>query len=121
MKFIFHQHNLCFKLRIVLSLIIFSIGNLTFLKAEGSKDLYPSGVQGNRAFLSSMACTSCNFNPFATLGRQFVYAKSGETIYMGSSVQGVNNGTIKVYAPNGAYYTSGGSTTIGKIAIVVKN
>lgn len=93
------------------------------LFAEGSKDLYPDGTPGNRAFLISMTGDGYTFNPFNTMGRMMVYVKAGETIYVGSSsqglgtgtVEGINKGTIKLYAPNGAYYCSGTGTTQGVI------
>ena len=38
------------------------------LYAEGSRDLYPSGAQGYRAYLLS-STTDANFNPFSNPGR----------------------------------------------------
>lgn len=108
--------------------IIFCIGfllSLNTLNAQqtlwgsGSRDLYPSGIEGNRAWMSSMWCNDCAFNPFPTTGRVMVYAISGEIIHVGSSVQGTNNGEIRLYPPTGVgasgnkYYTSGtGATNI---------
>ncbi|WP_460680873.1 T9SS type B sorting domain-containing protein [Mucilaginibacter koreensis] len=83
------------------------------LKAEGSKELTANG--GNRAYLLSSPNANSSF-PFPTRGTMKVYAKAGETIYVGSSAQGIGSGTINLRAPDGAYYTSGTSTTVGVIA-----
>ncbi len=85
--------------------------------AEGSKDLYPSGAAGLRAYLQSRARNlNVIFDIFPTVGTMKVYAKVGETIYVGSSAQGLGSGTINLRTPNGTTYTSGTSTTVGVIA-----
>lgn len=99
---------------LLLLLSILSLISSPELYAEGSKDLYPDGATGNRAFLISMT-GSYIFNPYTTLGRMYVYAEAGEKIYMGSSSQGVGNGTIKAYSPTGVLHTSGSSSTVGRI------
>lgn len=71
--------------------------------AEGSKDLYPAGVLGNRAFLYANV-DGTNYTdrfPFKTKGAHFVYAKAGESIAVASSAIGVNNGRIIVTSPIG--------------------
>jgi hypothetical protein len=78
--------------------------------AEGSKELTSNG--GARAFLLSSYTSTTSF-PFPTLGTMKVYVKAGETIYVGSSAQGINSGTINLRAPDGSIYTSGTSTTVG--------
>jgi uncharacterized repeat protein (TIGR01451 family) len=84
--------------------------------AEGSKDLYPTGAKGNRAFLlCNTNSVSLFSNPFKTTGTHYVYAKAGEIIAVASSAQGKGLGTILLTAPNGAVYTSGNSLTIGLI------
>jgi gliding motility-associated-like protein/uncharacterized repeat protein (TIGR01451 family) len=93
-----------------LFLLLFVPG-LTF--AEGSKELNSNG--GSRALLFSSTRATQSF-PFPTLGTMKVYAKVGETLYLGSSAQGIGPGTIKLRAPDGSTYTSGTSTTIGLIA-----
>lgn len=80
--------------------------------AEGSKDLYPSGASGYRAYLNSTTASSST-NPFPTLGTVKVYVKAGETIYVGSSAQAVGNGTINLRAPNGNTYTTGNGSLLG--------
>ncbi|WP_025146883.1 Ig-like domain-containing protein, partial [Pedobacter jeongneungensis] len=94
------------------------------LYGSGSRDLYPLGVSGKRAYLvSSYQLTSTNSWPFQTRGSHKVYAKVGETIYVGSSAQGVGTGTINLFAPgvtpnatrSNPSFTSGTSTTIGLI------
>jgi gliding motility-associated-like protein/uncharacterized repeat protein (TIGR01451 family) len=79
--------------------------NFSAVYAEGSKDLYPAGVKGNRAFLYSNisinpAPTSIAF-PFRTLGTHYVYAKRGEYIAVASSAQGIGNGQIRAISPSG--------------------
>lgn len=82
------------------------------LFAEGSKELNANG--GSRAFLVSGTSVTPSFL-FPTPGTMKVYAKVGETINLGSSVQGMGAGTINLRAPNGNTYTSSTSTTIGRI------
>ncbi|HNY03239.1 MAG TPA: hypothetical protein PKG48_11655, partial [Bacteroidales bacterium] len=92
--------------------------------AEGSKDLYPAGASGRRAYLLSrnIGTTPATFDPFPAPGTMRVYVVTGDTIYVGSSMQGKNygtgsvTGTINLRAPNGNTYTSGTSTTVGLIA-----
>lgn len=81
--------------------------------AEGSKDLDVNG--GSRAFMISTTQVTSSFL-FPTLGTIKVYAKAGEIINVGSSVQGKGFGTINLKAPNGNTYTSGTSATVGLIA-----
>jgi gliding motility-associated-like protein len=83
------------------------------LLAEGSKDLIANG--GNRAYLFSGTVANLSF-PFPTQGTMKVYAKAGESIYLGSSAQGIGSGTIIIRSPDGKTYTSGASTTVGLIA-----
>ncbi len=81
--------------------------------AEGSKELTANG--GNRAYLLSSTNANTSF-PFPTPGTMKVYAKAGESIYVGSSAQGKSSGTINLRAPDGSTYTSGASTTTGLIS-----
>jgi gliding motility-associated-like protein len=83
------------------------------VSAEGSKDLIANG--GNRAFLFSGTVANLSF-PFPTQGTMKVYAKAGESIYFGSSAQGIGAGTMIIRSPDGKTYTSGSSTTVGLIA-----
>jgi len=93
------------------------------LLADGSRNLYPNGVSGNRASLQIRTGGSAGYDPFPTSGTMYVYLKAGETLYVGSSAQGkqsstipVYSGTINMWSPNGNSYTSGTSTTVGLIA-----
>jgi len=94
------------------------------LFAEGSKDLYPTNVSGNRSFLISRGKEGDAFNPFPTYGRTYVYVKAGETIHVGSSVLGLGTsssyGKIVLYSPNGTKveYGSYNSTLQGASANV---
>jgi gliding motility-associated-like protein len=81
--------------------------------AEGSKELNANG--GNRAYLFSGTVGNLSF-PFPTQGTMKVYAKAGESIYFGSSAQGIGNGTMVIRSPDGKTYTSGSSATVGLIA-----
>lgn len=81
--------------------------------AEGSKDLYPSGAQGGRAFLRASTETSLAY-PYAVLGTHYVYAEVGERIALATSAQafGNNNSTrngnrnnIQLYGPYGNQIT----------------
>jgi gliding motility-associated-like protein len=83
------------------------------LHAEGSKELCLNG--GYRTFLFSSPTGNLSF-PFPTLGTMKVYVNAGETIYAGSSAQGMGYGAINFRAPDGTAYTSGSSTTVGLIA-----
>ncbi|TWV96310.1 hypothetical protein [Chitinophaga pinensis] len=84
----------------------------TVARAEGSKELNQSG--GYRAYLNSASAVSVN-NLFPTTGTMKVYVNVGERIYVGSSAQGIGSGTINLRAPNGVTYTTGTSTTTGRI------
>ncbi len=90
--------------------------------AEGSKDLYPSGATGRRAYLLSRLYTqtAAAFCPLPTAGTHKVWVQTGDTIYVGQSMQGKTigalTGTINLRTPNGTTYTSGTSTTVGLIA-----
>ncbi|MBE9601996.1 DUF11 domain-containing protein, partial [Pedobacter sp. MC2016-24] len=79
--------------------------------ADGSKDLYATGV-GGRAKLRS-STTSSDSYPFANLNRHYVYAKAGETITFASSVMGTGSAAIKIVKPDGSAATF---TTSGKIS-----
>ena len=92
--------------------MLFGMGNLW---ADGSKDLYPDGAQGGRAYLRASTTESAAF-PFPNLGTHYVYAEAGEVIMLASSAQGfggtgstttirnnryTNRNNIRLYAPNG--------------------
>ncbi|TKB97159.1 DUF11 domain-containing protein [Pedobacter cryotolerans] len=85
--------------------------------AEGSKDLYPAGAQGNRAFLyANIDGTNSTLSyPFKTRGTHYVYVKAGEKIAVSSSAIGVNNGQIILTAPNGNIISYNGSDGLGYI------
>jgi gliding motility-associated-like protein len=93
-------------------LFFFIILPITMM-AEGSKEITANG--GSRAFLLSSNISNISF-PFPTLGTMKVFVKAGETVYVGSSAQGLGFGTINLRAPDGSTYSSGTSTTVGLIA-----
>ncbi|WP_270087588.1 Ig-like domain-containing protein [Sphingobacterium sp. SYP-B4668] len=87
-----------------------------FLWADGSKDLYPNGVKGNRAYLISRnekEQGSSSF-PFFTLGTHYVYAVEGEIIATASSAQNIDDGRIRLTSPSGKQYLSNRSN-VGRI------
>ncbi len=68
---------------------------------EGSKDLYPVNVEGNRAFLVSLPMGR---NAFANQAAHYVYAVEGETIAVASSAQNVGQGRVRLISPDGRRY-----------------
>lgn len=87
---------------IVVYVLLIIMGVHTSVHAEGSKDLYPSGIQGGRATLFSGNVGNIAF-PFPTRGTHFVYAKVGETIALASSAQSATTTPrIRLYGPNGS-------------------
>lgn len=98
-------------LNLIFSCFFLLYANHSF--ADGSKELSANG--GYRAYLVSSTIPNLSF-PFPTTGTMKVYVKAGETIYVGSSAQGIGKGTINLTAPDGTVYSSGTSTTIGLIA-----
>lgn len=82
-----------------ISLFVYTVN----LKAEGSKELNENG--GQRAYLLSSNYPTAS-NPFYTPGTMKVFAKAGETLYLGSSAQGIGGGRINVRSPNGATVAS---------------
>lgn len=96
--------------------------------ADGSKDLYPNGASGGRAYLRASTSESAAF-PFPNLGTHYVYAEAGERIALASSAQAfdaggwqgrdVNRNNIKLYGPNGnqiTLSTGSGNDTRGLIS-----
>lgn len=72
-----------------------------FLFADGSKDLYPSGVAGVRACLRSSTAPTVNW-PFPNNGVHYVYAQVGERITLASSAQNTGGtAKIRLYSPGG--------------------
>jgi len=101
--------------KVFLLSFLLTIAGFSSLYADGSKDLYPSGVTGNRAFLYSNSYTAggttINSWPFKTLGTHYVYANVGETIAAASSAQNIGNGRIRLIAPNGSEYLTTATAT----------
>jgi gliding motility-associated-like protein/uncharacterized repeat protein (TIGR01451 family) len=101
------------------SLLLIMSGALTGHRsyAEGSKDLYPNGVIGGRAFLVSTTGTKVPGWTLTNRGVHYAYLNVGETLGAASSAQGIGSGQIILTAPNGDVYTSTlGSNTVGQIA-----
>ncbi|WP_421939882.1 Calx-beta domain-containing protein [Pedobacter sp.] len=107
----------CFKSLMLVALLM--IGNVELLHADGSKDLYPSGVAGKRAYLYSndytAGGTTINSWPFKTLGTHYVYAASGERLALAFSSAGLGNAAIRLTSPTGTVSTVTTSTLVGRI------
>lgn len=82
--------------------------------AEGSKDLYPEKVKGNRAFLVSRSASSNNV--FYNQAAHYVYVQENEILAVASSAQGVRNGFIKLISPSGEVIQTNQGDRIGNIA-----
>ena len=86
---------------------MFAVGILLLLSsnqlfADGSKDLYPSGAKGFRAYLRSSEVVRDQSYMFPTTGTHYVYAKAGERIALASSAQlAENRSAIQLYSPTG--------------------
>lgn len=82
--------------------------------ADGSKDLYPRGIRGNRAFLISRPENQGNINfPFPNMGTHYVYLRTGETLAVASSAIYMDHGRIDVLKPNGVRLFRDGNTATG--------
>ncbi|MCQ2974977.1 MAG: YDG domain-containing protein [Bacteroidales bacterium] len=79
--------------------------NLSF--ADGSKDLYPAGMENNKyatraTMVSSIGPGNDAKNPFPNYGDIYVYVKKGEILYVASSVMNAKYaGSIVVTSPSG--------------------
>lgn len=99
--------NLCqpkrrMSLKLCLALLVSLLCN-NYLFADGSKDLYPNGKPGYRAYLRSSLTADTERWPFPTTGTHYVYAKAGERITLASSAQLANsNAKIMMYSPSGS-------------------
>ena len=118
------REGVCYDAPKVLHLFLFVFLFLSALHtkmyAEGSKELYPAGATGNRAYLYSNSYTGSSGStstswPFKTLGTHYVYARAGEVIAVASSAQNLGNGRIRLTAPDGQQYITAANNT-GKIA-----
>ncbi|WP_188504109.1 DUF7507 domain-containing protein, partial [Parapedobacter pyrenivorans] len=84
--------------------------------ADGSKDLYPVGIEGSRAGLSTYTTVSPNY-PFPNVGIHYVYAQAGETITLASSAQqSAGTQRIRLYDPSGIEVALTISGSAGHIA-----
>lgn len=98
--------------RLLLCVFIF-VASILKANADGSKDMYPRGVRGNRAFLVAK-----QVEPQRILLNQaahYVYARAGETIAVASSAQGVGQGQIVLTSPNGKTYKTDLGSIVGRI------
>src|SRR5690554_5487336 len=95
-------------------LLFFTLFSLNNVWAEGSKDLYPNGATGGRAYLRTSTDASLAF-PFPNLGTHYVYAKAGEQISLASNAQSGSNKRIYLYSPTGADVTPSASGGAGNI------
>ncbi len=84
-----------------ISLTAFSLFICLQTYADGSKDLYPNGAKGWRAYLASNSNSVSKALPFGSRGTHYVYVKSGEYIAMASS-EWSSNTALKIYDPDNA-------------------
>lgn len=97
------------KLNMLLLVGLFFWTNAVF--GEGSKDLYPENIKGNRAFLVSQPFER---SVFANQASHYAYVLEGETIAVASSAQNVGAGGIILTAPDGKIYHTK-SNNVGRI------
>ncbi|MGO4709836.1 hypothetical protein AB4Y90_12110 [Chryseobacterium sp. 2TAF14] len=102
--------NFSFKFCFTL-LITVLCNNLLF--ADGSKDLYPDGKLGYRAYLRSSTIKDAERWPFPTTGTHYVYAKENERITLASSAQLSGSAAIMMYNPSGVLVIN--NNTAGQI------
>jgi gliding motility-associated-like protein/uncharacterized repeat protein (TIGR01451 family) len=83
--------------------------------ADGSKNLYPNGVRGGRAFMESVTYQNGQLtHNYYNHARHFAYLLKDETLAVASSAQGVRGGTIRIISPSGRQYSTG-NDMFGKI------
>jgi len=84
------------------------------VRADGSKDMYPRSVRGNRAYMVAGQGRSQQqlFNQAA----HYAYLRAGETLAVASSAQGIGRGRIVLTAPdNVTKYTTQVGNAVGSI------
>jgi len=94
--------------------IVIALASGMAVRADGSKDMYPRAVRGNRAFL---VAGQMNGHPqLFNQAAHYAYARVGEVIAVASSAQGIGNGHIMLTAPDNVtqYVTEIGSA-VGSI------
>lgn len=121
------QHTIKSSLLLLLLFFVTLTTNAQTYWGSGSRDLYPDGVAGGRAFLYASTTESASF-PYPTLGTHYVYAEVGEQIALASSAQAYgssnsvrnsNRINIRLFGPNGHQITlsTGNNTSvIGRIS-----
>lgn len=109
------RNNIYISIRAGLLLVLFVVLNIGNVWADGSKDLYPEGATGGRAFLRASTTPSLAY-PFPTLGTHYVYAEAGEIIALASDAQTDTNKRIYLYNPNGIDVTPSPSNNVGTIS-----
>ena len=83
------------------------------VKADGSRDLYPSGATGYRAYLASNNNAVSGALPYGSRGTHYVYARVGEKIALASS-EWAGNSALKLFDPDGID-VSPARGTVGRI------
>lgn len=96
LRFFFYFACFCRRIELLVFLLLFA-GKV---HGEGSKELNANG--GQRAYLISTTTSSQGIY-FPTQGQVRVYVNQGETIYLGSSAQGVYGGKTILVSPSGLY------------------
>ena len=105
------KNHFSFKTALIALVLLISSNPLL---ADGSKDLYPAGKTGHRAYLRSSLTVDASY-PFPTTGTHYVYAKAGEKILLASSAQFATTASaIQLYNPAGTQVVND-ATVAGQI------
>src|SRR5690606_2510084 len=99
-------------LNIFIFLFLF-FGSNVLLFADGSKDMYPPDVKGNRAYLISEP-PSPN-SAFRNNAAHYVYVRAGETIAIASRAQGIGDGHMQLTSPDDSIVINTRDSLGGKI------
>src|SRR5690606_30085223 len=95
------MRNIYYKLTCFFVLIMSFLLPIKESFADGSRDLYPSGVSGYRASLYVRDGSTTSY-PFPSSGAHYVYAEAGETITLASSSHMATGARFTLYGPSGA-------------------
>lgn len=99
----------------LLSCVVIAFASILMAYADGSKDMYYSGVNGNRAYLKSGNPSNSGHDKFLNFGVHYVYANENEVIAVASSAQGIGTGRIVVTSPDGDLYRTELGSEVGRI------
>ncbi|MCB9449846.1 MAG: hypothetical protein H6672_00310 [Anaerolineaceae bacterium] len=101
-------------LLVLMVIMVIAAFPASFVLADGSRDLFPAGAPAD-ASRGNLQFSTNSYGPAQLIRWRtilYAYMNGGESLLMGSSAVGVNNGNIFVYAP-GAITGPTGNETIG--------